>query len=149
MRDSKGMDMTPRISVLTLGVADLERSLSFYRDGLGLPTDGIIGREFDHGAVAFFDLSGGLKLAIWAQGDIAHDTGLPVHPVSSTAMTIGHNVMRREDVDAVMATAARAGADIVKAAQQTFWGGYAGYFRDPDGHLWEIVWNPQMLPADG
>jgi len=141
--------MNPRISVLTLGVADLERSLSFYRDGLGFPTDGIIGREFDHGAVAFFELSGGLKLAIWAQDDIAHDTGLPVHPVSSTAMTIGHNVMRREDVDAVMATAVRAGADIVKAAQETFWGGYAGYFRDPDGHVWEIVWNPQMLPAEG
>jgi catechol 2,3-dioxygenase-like lactoylglutathione lyase family enzyme len=148
MRDSKGMDMKPRISVLTLGVADLERSLSFYRDGLGLPTEGIVGREFDHGAVAFFDLSGGLKLAIWAQDDIAHDSGLPVHPVSSTAMTIGHNVTRRDDVDAVMAAAARAGADIVKAAQQTFWGGYAGYFRDPDGHLWEIVWNPQMLPAE-
>ncbi len=147
--DGKGMDMNPRISVLTLGVADLERSLSFYRDGLGFPTDGIIGREFDHGAVAFFELSGGLKLAIWAQDDIAHDTGLPVHPVSSTAMTIGHNVMRREDVDAVMATAVRAGADIVKAAQETFWGGYAGYFRDPDGHVWEIVWNPQMLPAEG
>tara|TARA_R110000824_G_scaffold37420_1_gene114900 strand:+ start:501 stop:950 length:450 start_codon:yes stop_codon:yes gene_type:complete len=149
MRDSKGMDMTPRISVLTLGVADLERSLSFYRDGLGLPTEGIVGREFDHGAVAFFDLSGGLKLAIWGQVDIAHDSGLPVHPVSSTAMTIGHNVTRREDVDAVMTAAARAGADIVKAAQDTFWGGYAGYFRDPDGHLWEIVWNPQMVPADG
>jgi len=147
--DGKGMDMNPRISVLTLGVADLERSLSFYRDGLGFPTDGIIGREFDHGAVAFFELSGGLKLAIWAQDDIAHDTGLPLHPVSSTAMTIGHNVMRREDVDAVMATAVRAGADIVKAAQETFWGGYAGYFRDPDGHVWEIVWNPQMLPAEG
>lgn len=148
MRDSKGMDMKARISVLTLGVADLERSLSFYRDGLGLPTEGIVGREFDHGAVAFFDLSGGLKLAIWAQDDIAHDSGLPVHPVSSTAMTIGHNVTRREDVDVVMTAAARAGADIVKAAQQTFWGGYAGYFRDPDGHLWEIVWNPQMLPAE-
>jgi catechol 2,3-dioxygenase-like lactoylglutathione lyase family enzyme len=71
------MDMKPRISVLTLGVADLEQSLAFYRDGLGLPTEGIVGREFDHGAVAFFELSGGLKLAIWAQDDIAYDTGLP------------------------------------------------------------------------
>ncbi len=140
--------MKPRISVLTLGVADLERSLAFYRDGFGLPTEGIVGREFEHGAVAFFALSGGLKLAIWAQDDIAHDTGLPKHPASSTAFTIGHNVLRREEVDETMAAARRAGAEIVKAAQDTFYGGYAGYFRDPDGHLWEIVWNPHMLPAD-
>ncbi len=140
--------MKARISVLTLGVADLERSLVFYRDGLGLPTEGIVGREFAHGAVAFFDLAGGLKLAVWAQDDIAHDTGLPRQPVSSTAFTIGHNVSRREAVDEAMAAAARAGARIVKAPQDTFYGGYAGYFSDPDGHLWEIVWNPQMLPAD-
>lgn len=140
--------MKPRISVVTLGVADLEQSLAFYRDGLGLPTEGIIGREFEHGAVAFFELSGGLKLAIWAQDDISHDTGLPKHPVSSTAFTIGHNVLRREEVDETMDAAQRAGAEIVKAPQDTFYGGYAGYFRDPDGHLWEIVWNPEMLPAD-
>lgn len=138
--------MKPRISVLTLGVADLERSLAFYRDGLGLPTEGIVGREFAHGAVAFFPLSGGLTLALWAQSDISHDAGLPMLPISSTASTIGHNVMRRQEVDAVMEAARRAGADIVKPAQDTFWGGYAGYFCDPDGHLWEIVWNPQMLP---
>ncbi|MDQ7777339.1 VOC family protein [Paracoccus aminovorans] len=139
--------MKPRISVLTLGVADLERSLSFYRDGLGLPTKGIVGQEFEHGAVAFFDLSGGLKLALWAQADIAHDTGLPMRPVSPTAFTIGHNVMRREEVDQIMDAAERAGAEIVKPAQDTFYGGYAGYFRDPDGHLWEIVWNPDLLPT--
>ena len=139
--------MKPRISVLTLGVADLERSLLFYRDGLGLPTDGIIGREFEHGAVAFFDLSGGLKLALWAQDDLAHDTGLPNSPISSTAGSIGHNVLSREDVDEVMQEAERAGASIVKTPQVTFYGGYAGYFADPDGHLWEVVWNPQMLPT--
>ncbi len=144
----KGMDMKPRISVLTLGVADLERSLAFYRDGLGLPTDGIVGREFAHGAVAFFDLAGGLRLAIWAQDDLAHDSGLPKRPVSSTAVSIGHNVVRRDEVDAVMARARMAGADIVKGAADTFYGGYGGYFRDPDGHLWEVVWNPAMLPAD-
>lgn len=132
---------------MTLGVADLERSLSFYRDGLGLPTKGIVGQEFEHGAVAFFDLSGGLKLALWAQADIAHDTGLPMRPVSPTAFTIGHNVMRREEVDQIMDAAERAGAEIVKPAQDTFYGGYAGYFRDPDGHLWEIVWNPDLLPT--
>lgn len=140
--------MKPRISVLTLGVADLERSLSFYRDGLGLPTDGIIGREFEHGAVAFFNLADGLRLAIWAQDDISHDTGLPRLPISPTAITIGHNVLRREEVDEIMSQAQRAGAEIVKAAQDTFYGGYAGYFKDPDGHLWELVWNPQMLPTD-
>lgn len=139
--------MKPCVSVLTLAVADLERSLSFYREGLGLPTAGIVGREFDHGAVAFFDLSGGVKLAIWAQQDLAHDTGLPMLPVSPTSMSIGHNVSRREEVDDIIETARHAGASIVKPAQNTFYGGYAGYFQDPDGHLWEIVWNPGMLPA--
>jgi catechol 2,3-dioxygenase-like lactoylglutathione lyase family enzyme len=140
--------MKPRISVLTVGVADLERSLRFYRDGLGFPTKGIIGHEFEHGAVAFFDLSGGLMFAIWAQADIAYDTGLPATPVSSTAVTIGHNVTRREEVDDIMAQAAGAGAEIVKPARETFYGGYAGYFRDPDGHLWEVVWNPEILPVN-
>ncbi|SDP62657.1 hypothetical protein SAMN04488061_3527 [Filomicrobium insigne] len=143
-----GMDMKPRISVLTLGVSNLENSLSFYRDGLGLPTEGVIGREFEHGAVAFFNLSGGLKLAIWAQDDLAYDTGLPKHPICTTAGSIGHNVLRREDVDDIMRKAQRAGAEIIKAPQDTFYGGYAGYFTDPDGHLWEVVWNPQMLPSD-
>lgn len=140
--------MKPRISVITLGVADLERALAFYRDGLGLPTKGIIGREFEHGAVAFFDLSGGLKLALWAQDDLAHDTGLPKQPVSSTAFSIGHNVLQRQQVDQTLDMARRAGAQIVKPPHDTFYGGYAGYFRDPDGHLWEIVWNPQMLPDE-
>jgi uncharacterized protein len=140
--------MNPRISVLTIGVADLERAVSFYHEGLGFPTEGILGRQFEHGAVAFFDLSGGLKLALWAQDDIAFETGLPRTAVSPTAVTIGHNVLRREDVDEIMSQAQRAGARIVKAAQDTFYGGYAGYFADPDGHLWEVVWNPQMLPTD-
>lgn len=140
--------MKPRISVLTLGVADLERSLEFYRDGLGLPTKGIIGQEFEHGAVAFFDLSGGLKLALWAQADIAYDTGLPVQPISPTALTIGHNVARREEVDQSLEAVVRAGAKVIKPAQDTFYGGYAGYFCDPDGHLWEIVWNPDLLPPE-
>lgn len=140
--------MKPRISVFTLGVADLERSVSFYRDGLGLPTKGIVGQEFEHGAVAFFDLSGGLKLALWAQADISHDTGLPMQPVSPTAVTIGHNVARQQEVDEIMAAASRAGAEVIKPAQNTFYGGYAGYFRDPNGHLWEIVWNPELLPPE-
>ena len=141
--------MKPRISVITIGVADLEESLAFYRDGLRLPTEGIVGREFEHGAVAFFDLSGGLRLAIWAQDDIAFDTGLSKTPISPTSFTIGHNVARRDEVDEVMAEATKAGAEVVKSAQDTFYGGYAGYFRDPNGHVWEIVWNPASIPDDG
>lgn len=138
--------MKPRISVLTLGVADIERSLAFYRDGLGLHTPGIVGREFEHGAVAFFDLSNGVNLAIWDQNDLAHDSGLTKAPASSTSFSIGHNVSQRSEVDEVMEQARQAGAAIVKPAQETFYGGYAGYFTDPDGHLWEVVWNPANLP---
>lgn len=136
--------MKPRITVITLGVDDLERSLAFYRDGLGLPTQGIFGTEFEHGAVAFFDLNAGLKLAIWPRASIAHDTGLPHENSSATECTIGHNVASKDEVDTVMEQARQAGAVIVKPAQPTFWGGYAGYFQDPDQHLWEVVWNPQF-----
>lgn len=140
--------MKPRLSVLTLRVDDLERSLRFYRDGLGLRTPGIIGQEFEHGAVAFFDLQPGLKLAIWPSESLAHDTGLPLGDPSTIGFSLGHNVSSIEEVDAVMEQAAAAGAVIVKPAQRTFWGGYSGYFRDPDGHLWEIVWNPDLMPED-
>ena len=140
--------MKPRISVLTLGVDDLDRSLAFYRDGLGLPTTGIIGQEFEHGAVVFFELEGGLTLALWPRESIAHDTGLAKAEPAPAGFTIGHNVRTREEVDAVMAQAERAGARTVKRAAPTFWGGYAGYFQDPDGHVWEVVWNPQRLPAE-
>jgi catechol 2,3-dioxygenase-like lactoylglutathione lyase family enzyme len=140
--------MTPRISVLTLGVEDLERSLKFYRDGLGFQTDGIVGKEFEFGAVAFFDLQPGLRLALWARSSIAHDAGLAVSPSCATDFTLGHNVASPAEVDLVMALAREAGAEIVKAAQATFYGGYAGYFRDPDGHLWEVVWNPSWTPPD-
>lgn len=134
--------MKPRISVLTLGVADLEKSVAFYREGLGLPTEGIIGKEFEYGAVAFFDLENGLKLALWPKTSLAKDTGLPLQETSATEFTLGHNVSSKEEVDEVMAQAAKAGASVVKPAEQTFWGGYSGYFQDPDGHLWEVVWNP-------
>lgn len=136
--------MEPRITVVTLGVHDLERSVAFYRDGLGLPTQGIFGAEFEHGAVAFFDLQHGLKLALWRRESIAHDSGISLQAPSATEVTIGHNVGSKAAVDAVMEHATRAGATIVKPAGVTFWGGYAGYFQDPDGHLWEIVWNPQF-----
>ena len=136
--------MKPRVTVITLGVDDQDRSLAFYRDGLGLATQGIIGAEFEYGAVAFFDLQPGLKLALWPRDSISHDTGIPRFQRSPTELTIGHNVATKQEVDAVMAQAEQAGARIVKPAQATFWGGYAGYFQDPDDHLWEIVWNPQF-----
>jgi catechol 2,3-dioxygenase-like lactoylglutathione lyase family enzyme len=140
--------MKARVTLITLGVDDLERALRFYRDGLGLKTEGIVGQEFEHGAVAFFDLQDGLKLALWPRESISHDTGLPAGGPSSTEFTLGHNVTTRAEVDAVMTQAEGAGAVIVKAAHETFWGGYAGYFQDPDQHLWEVAWNPQMLPED-
>jgi catechol 2,3-dioxygenase-like lactoylglutathione lyase family enzyme len=139
--------MKARITILTIAVDDLERSLRFYRDGLGLPTEGIIGTQFEHGAVAFFELQGGLKLAAWARDNLAHDSGLPESPHSPTEFSIGHNVASEREVDAVMEQAAKAGARIVKKAQKTFWGGYSGYFQDPDDHLWEVVFNPEV-PMD-
>jgi hypothetical protein len=138
--------MQPRITVITLAVADLERAVAFYRDGLGLKTEGIIGREFAIGAVAFFDLAHGLKLAVWPRTSLSKDSGLPPSPKSPTDFSLGHNVRSREEVDAVMEQARRAGATIIKKAHDTFYGGYAGYFQDPDGHLWEVVWNPELLP---
>ena len=140
--------MKPRISVLTIGVDDLDRSLRFYRDGLGLATEGIIGKELEFGAVVFFELQGGLRLALWPRKSIAHDSGLAVSKPSPTEMTIGHNVSSKAEVDTVMKEVSAAGATIVKTAQDTAWGGYAGYFLDPDEHLWEVVWNPQLLPSD-
>jgi catechol 2,3-dioxygenase-like lactoylglutathione lyase family enzyme len=135
--------MKPRITVITIGVDDLEASLRFYREGLGFPTEGIVGKELEYGAVAFIQLQPGLRLALWPRTSIGHDTGLDAGPASPTEMTLGHNVTSKTEVDDVMEKAEAAGAVIVKAAHDTFWGGYSGYFQDPDGHLWEVVWNPQ------
>ncbi|HQS57783.1 MAG: glyoxalase [Gallionellales bacterium 35-53-114] len=134
--------MKPRITMITIGVDNLQRSLEFYRDGLFLPTQGIIGTEFEYGAVAFFDLHAGLKLAIWPRASIVKDSGIPLGKPSASEMILSHNVASKEEVDVVMEQAQKAGAVIVKPAQTAFWGGYAGYFQDPDGHLWEVVWNP-------
>jgi catechol 2,3-dioxygenase-like lactoylglutathione lyase family enzyme len=140
--------MKPRISLITICVDDLERSLRFYRDGLGLKTEGIVGTEFEHGAVAFFDLQAGLKLAIWLRGSLAHDAGISPGNPSPSEFLLGHNVATKGEVDQVMEQARKAGAVIVKPAQDTFWGGYAGYFQDPDRHLWEVAWNPRWLVAE-
>lgn len=140
--------MKPRVSFITLGVDDLERALRFYRDGLGLPTAGIVGQEFEHGAVVFFELQPGLKLALWPRKSLSHDTGVSLGTPNPTDFALAHNVSTRAEVDAVLEQARLAGAAIAKPAQDTFWGGYAGYFQDPDGHLWEVAWNPQAIPAD-
>ena len=138
--------MEPRITLITLGVDDLKRALAFYRDGLGFKTDGIVGEQFEDGAVAFFDLESGLRLALWPRKSLAKDVGLSIGPRSPTEFALAHNVSSVSEVDAVMLEVQRAGGTIVKAAQKTFWGGYAGYFQDLDGHLWEVAWNPEMLP---
>jgi catechol 2,3-dioxygenase-like lactoylglutathione lyase family enzyme len=135
--------MQPKLTVITLGVDDLEKAVRFYREGLGLFTPGIIGQEYEHGAVAFFDM-GGVKLALWPRASLAHDTGLPLSPASPTDLSLGHNVGSKGEVDAMMQQALTAGATLVKAAHDTFWGGYAGYFQDLDQHLWEVVWNPHL-----
>ena len=140
--------MKPSITVITLGVDDLQKSLEFYRDGLGLPTDGIIGQEFEHGKVVFIHMQPGLKMGLFSRGDLAHDAGIPKSSRSATELSIGHNVRSPKEVDLVMQQAKKAGARIIKPAQDAFWGGYAGYFQDPDDHLWEVVWNPAMMPEE-
>jgi catechol 2,3-dioxygenase-like lactoylglutathione lyase family enzyme len=134
--------MRPRIKVLTLGVGDLERSLAFYRDGLGLPTKGIIGTEFEDGAVVFFELNDGLVLGLYPKTALAREAKVPVGPSSPAEFAIGHNVNSRQEVDAVLRQAGQAGARITDPAHDRFWGGYSGHFQDPDGHLWEVAWNP-------
>ena len=139
--------MKPRVTLITLAVADLERAVRFYRDGLGWHTEGIVGTQYAHGAVAFFDLGPGIRLALWPRASLAHDTGLPLSTFNPTQLCLAHNVASKAEVDEVMAEAGLAGARIVKRPQDTFYGGYAGYFQDPEGHLWEVAWNPGLLPA--
>jgi hypothetical protein len=140
--------MEPRFTVLTLGVDDIEKSFKFYADGLGFPTKGIVGREFEHGEAAFFDLKNGIKIALYSRDNIAWDAKLKKANPSATEFTIGYNVKSQSEVAVIMKLAEIAGAKITKPAEKTFWGGYAGYFQDPDGHLWEILWNPNLIPED-
>ena len=141
--------MRQRIKVITLAVDDLKRSLAFYRDGMGLKTKGIVGKEFEHGAVVFFDMNDDdLILALWPAASMSHDANIPPLGKRLGAVSIGHNVNSKEEVNAVIDQAKRAGAIITTPAADRFWGGYSGYFHDPDGHLWEIVWNPQLPVPD-
>jgi uncharacterized protein len=145
---NKQTKMESRFTILTLGVDNLERSFKFYHEGLGLPSKGIIGKEFEHGEVAFFDLKNGMTLALYSRDNLAWDSQLKKDDPSSTEFSIGYNTRSEAEVDSIMAQAKRAGAIIAKPAQKTFWGGYSGYFKDPDGHLWEIAYNPNLIPAE-
>ena len=142
--------MRPRIDVITLAVSDLERSLAFYREGLGLHSPGIVGTEFPGdettpaGAVAMFQLQQGLILALYPRTELAKDAGIHVEPPGHGTFSIGHLVGSRNEVDAVLAQAKAAGATLTGEPGDRPWGIYSGYFQDPDGHLWEVVWNPQM-----
>jgi uncharacterized protein len=138
----------PRIHVLTLAVADLERALAFYRDGLGLECPGITGAQFagdeEHpaGAVAMFRLDGDLILALYPRTELAKDAAVALGPARSGEFSIGHLVASREAVDALLERAQAAGATLTDPPHERPWGIYSGYFRDLDGHLWEIIWNP-------
>jgi catechol 2,3-dioxygenase-like lactoylglutathione lyase family enzyme len=142
----------PRIDVITLAVADLERALVFYRDGLGLESEGLIGTQYEGddvtpaGAIALFKLRGGLLLSLYPRVDLAKDADVPLGPPKPGEFSIGHLVSDRDEVDALVGRAEAAGASIDSSPHDRPWGIYSGYFRDPDGHLWEIIWNPRMLP---
>ena len=138
--------------MVTLAVADLDRALAFYRDGLGLESDGVIGTEFvgdevtPAGAVALFKLGGGLLLSLYPRIKLAKDADVPLGEPKPGEFSIGHLVSTRAEVDALLARAHAAGAQLTNQPHERPWGIYSGYFRDPDGHLWEIIWNPRMLP---
>jgi catechol 2,3-dioxygenase-like lactoylglutathione lyase family enzyme len=134
--------MRPRITLITLGVEDLQRSLEFYRDGLGWATDGIVGEEIENGAVVFFELERGLKLALWPRTSLAIEARVSANAMDPAGFELAHNVRSKEEVDRVIALARAAGARITNPPAQRAWGGYSSHFQDPDGHLWEIAWNP-------
>jgi hypothetical protein len=140
--------MEPHIDVITLAVSDLDRSLAFYRDGLGLETTGVVATELVDeqsdaaGAIVIFRLRGGLVLALYPRSELAKDADVPFGPPKTGEFSIGQLVERKAGVDELLAQAERAGATLTGLPHDRPWGIYSGYFRDPDGHLWEIIWNP-------
>ena len=142
--------MHPRLNVVTLAVRDLKTSLKFYRDGLGLPgkiigtehTDSVSGAS---GAVAFFELRGGLILALYPRSDFIKDANVPdANGPSQVEFSLGYLTESRREVDALVQQATAAGARVTEAPRERAWGIYSGYFSDPDGHLWEIIYNRAM-----
>jgi catechol 2,3-dioxygenase-like lactoylglutathione lyase family enzyme len=140
----------PRIHVVTLAVADLDRALTFYRDGMGFPTEGLIGTEFQgdeetpDGTTAVFQLDGGLMLSVYPRSELAKDADVPLTEAKPGEFSIGHAVATRTEVDEVISQARAAGAAVTDPPHGRPWGIYSGYFQDPDGHLWEIIWNPAL-----
>ena len=139
--------MDARIDLVTLGVHDLERALAFYREGLGLESPGVVGTQWagdEHtpaGATAMFRLQGGQLLALYPRTELAKDANIELGPPRWGEFSIGQLVASREEVDAVLAQAEAAGATITDSPHDRPWGIYSGYFRDPDGHSWEIIYN--------
>ena len=140
--------MRPRFGITTLGVDDLQASLDFYRDGLGLKSEGIVGEQWEHGAIVLIKLENGMALCLFPRGDLALDAKVDKGPPSATEFSIGHNVNSEAEVDRIIQLAEKAGARITVKPQKKFWGGYSGYFQDPDGHLWEVLFNPSFLPGN-
>jgi len=142
--------MDARIDVITLAVRDLDRALAFYRDGLGLESRGVVATEFvgndttAAGAIAMFELRGGLILAIYPRTELAKDANVSLGPPKTGEFSIGHLVGSKSEVDDLLAQAEKAGAVLTDQAHDRPWGIYSGYFRDPDGHLWEIIWNQRL-----
>jgi predicted lactoylglutathione lyase len=138
----------PRVDVITLAVDDLERALRFYRDGLGFESRGVIGTEWTdeesgaNGAIAVFKLENGLLLSLYPRTDLAKDAAIPTGPARPGEFSLGQLVQSRAEVDELIEKAEAAGAAITTPRERP-WGIYSGYFRDLDGHLWEIIWNPK------
>lgn len=135
----------PRVKVVTLGVSNLQRSLAFYRDGLGLTMEVVNGTESEDGVIVFFNMNDDLILALYPNAASDRDARIPVSTSSPAGFSIRHNVSSRQEVDAVMQQAENAGARIIDPAHDRFWGGYSGYFQDLDGHCWETSWNPAWV----
>ena len=139
--------MRAKVFFIILAVADLDRSVAFYRDGLGWPTDGIVGREFHDditgadGTIAFFNLESDLLLGLYERANLAKDASLPPGPPSSTEFSLGIPAGSRDEVDDLLAKAGAAGATLPAPAHMRPFGVYSGHFADPDGHLFEIVWD--------
>jgi uncharacterized glyoxalase superfamily protein PhnB len=142
--------MQPRLNFINLAVNNLEQAIAFYRDGLGLPTRGIVGSEFRDeqtgaaGTIVFFELQGGLMLGLYERDNLAKDAAISLDATSSTEFSLGYAVKTKEEVDIVLKRAEAAGATITESVHQRPWGVYSGYFKDPDGHLWEITWDPRI-----
>jgi uncharacterized protein len=129
--------MNPHISIITLGVTDLKRSTAFYEQGLGLE------KMNDLEGISFFEM-GGVLLGLYPRDKLAEDIGISDGEVAFPSMTLAHNVESADKVDALLSEAVAAGATLIKPGQKVFWGGYSGYFADPDGHYWEVAWNPHF-----